>query len=272
MKKIAAFLSVVLLAFVITVPAFASGELVVDNADLLSSEEEATLNSQLSELKSKYGMDIAVLTTNSTDGKSIMSYADDFYDQNGYAADGAILVVNMDTDNGGADRGWWLSTAGRGIQVFTDYGIEQVGAEIRNYLSSGDYAGAFSAFAKTADQFADQYINKGQAYDIDNYYVAKKEPHWILWAVIALIIGAVLGLIVTSAQKGRHKTVRSQTNATTYMKEGSLNITNSTETFLYASVATTPIPQNNNRSGGGGGSSIHISSGGVSHGGGGGRF
>lgn len=272
MKKILSFLTVLILAFAIAVPAFASGELVVDNADLLSGEEEAAVNSQLSELKSKYGLDIAVLTTNSTDDKSIMSYADDYYDQNGYAADGAILVINMDTENGGENRGWWLSTAGKGIEVFTDYGIEQIGGVIRDYLSSGDYAGAFSAFAKTADQFADQAINKGQAYDRDNYYVEKKEPHWILWAVVALIIGAVLGLIVTSAQKSRHKTVRSQTNATTYMREGSLNITNSTETFLYASIATTPIPQNNNRSGGGGGSSVHISSGGVSHGGGGGSF
>ena len=64
--------------------------------------------------------------------------------------------------------------------------------------------------------------------------------------------------------------VRKQAAATTYVRDGSMRLTDSRDLFLYTNVTRTAIPKNN--SSGGGGSSTHTSSGGVSHGGGGGKF
>jgi len=55
------------------------------------------------------------------------------------------------------------------------------------------------------------------------------------------------------------------------MKSGSLNITESRDTFLYNTVTRTAKPKNTD-SGSSGGSSTHTSSSGETHGGGGGKF
>ncbi len=61
---------------------------------------------------------------NSTDGKDINSYADDYFDENGYGIgsqyDGALFILDY------IGREMAISTSGYGITVFTDYGIDYV--------------------------------------------------------------------------------------------------------------------------------------------------
>ncbi len=57
---------------------------VVDNADLLTDAEEASLEEQYTQIAEKYQYDIAVVTTNTLNGKSAQDYADDYYYDNGY--------------------------------------------------------------------------------------------------------------------------------------------------------------------------------------------
>ena len=67
----------------------------VDNGDLILDYEEEQIIRILDEKSQKLNFDIVVVTTNSTDGKSSMAYADDFFDYNGYGMgdnyDGALL-------------------------------------------------------------------------------------------------------------------------------------------------------------------------------------
>ena len=60
-----------------------------------------------------------------------------------------------------------------------------------------------------------------------------------------------------------------RTEATEYINQGSFNVTQASDMFLYSNVTRTPIPTETRSSGG---SSIHTSSGGHSHSGGGGHF
>ncbi|MBO7376720.1 MAG: TPM domain-containing protein, partial [Clostridia bacterium] len=103
MKKRSLFICLVALAAALltaalaSVSAFASSGTdkygyVVDGADILTSAEEAELSAYLKEKSEKAGCDIIVVTTDDLGGKSMMEYADDFYDYNGYSDDGVISL------------------------------------------------------------------------------------------------------------------------------------------------------------------------------------
>ena len=57
---------------------------VVDNANLLTASEEQELEKYLDSISEDLKFDIAVVTTDTINGKTPMAYADDFYDYNGY--------------------------------------------------------------------------------------------------------------------------------------------------------------------------------------------
>lgn len=118
----------------------AEQQYVIDNADLMSSSEEAALEEKAQALRQEYGMDVVILTVDSLDGKRPQDYADDYYDYNGYADDGVLFLLSME------ERDWYISTKGNAIYALTDYGIQQVGESALPYLKNGDYYGAFDAF------------------------------------------------------------------------------------------------------------------------------
>ena len=71
--------------------------------------------------------------------------------------------------------------------------------------------------------------------------------------------------------KSQLRSVAFQENAASYVREGSMNLTNSRELFLYRDVNRTERPKESSSSDSGG-SSTHTSSSGTTHGGGGGSF
>ena len=81
-------------------------------------------------------------------------------------------------------------------------------------------------------------------------------------------VGFILSLIIVGRMKAKLKTVRFQAAASSYIKDGSLNINESRDLFFYNTVSRTAKPKDNDS----GGSSTHTSSSGSTHGGGGGKF
>lgn len=258
MKKVLIMLLALLITLSFAVPAFAeSMPRLVDQADLLSAAEESNLLSKLDTISNRQGMDVIVVTTDTLDGKSPMAYADDFYDYNGYAEDGILLLVSME------DSDWWISTAGYGITAFTDAEIEYLGDLFVPYLSDGDYVAAFETYADHCDEFITQ-AKSGNPYDTHNL---PKEPFdFLTTLVICFVMGLVIAFIVTAVMKGQLKSVRAQAGASGYVKNGSMNVTHRQDLFLYRDVKRTPKPKESS------GSRTHTSSSGRSHGGGGGKF
>ena len=235
-----------------------------DEPDLLTDGEEAELIAKLENICSQKQMEVVVAAFETIGDYTPMEYADDFYDYNGYGygenRDGLVLIIVMDTSD------WWISTRGSAITAFTDAGIEYIGEQIVPYLSDGDYYGAFNRFAEQCAVFIDQ-ANAGDPYDTHNL---PKAPFNVGMAlVIAVVIGFIIGKIYTGSLKGQLKTVQAQRAAANYVKNGSLNVTNSRDFFLYRSVSKTARESS---SSGSGGSSTHRSSSGATHGGGGGKF
>ena len=236
-----------------------------DYADLLSDSEELELNKKLLAFKNRYGIDAVIVTTNSTNGMNIRDYADDFYDYNGYGKDGILIVLDM------YNREWWFSTKGKGIDYFTDYGLDQIIEDMYDDLRSGNYYGAFSAYAKDVEQFTESAIN-GNTIDY--------QPEEIRFGLTNIAVSALIGLFVSLVTmlvlKGQLKSVSRQRLAHNYIVGNSFMLTGASDLFVNRHVTRSRRPEPTRSSGGGGGysggSSTHTSSSGSSHGGHGGHF
>ena len=252
MKKICSILCCFLMLCVfLSVSVFAHPDRLVDNANLLSDDEAAVIRTRLDEVSETHQVDVVIVTTLSTYGMSPMEYADDFFDYNGYgfgdSYDGVLLLISME------DRDWWISTTGLGIRALDDSTIEYIGEWMLDDLSTGAYADAFETFVDECDYYINGEIN-GFPFDFGTTLT------------ISLIIGLIVAFIATAVMKAKLKSVGRQTAATDYVKTGSLQLTQSSEMYLYRNV--TRVKRSSESSG----SSTHTSSSGRSHGGGGGKF
>ena len=232
----------------------------VDDARLLTSSEKSELLSLLNEISERQDMDIVVVTVNSLNGKSPRAFADDYYDHNGYGADGVLLLIAMDS------RDWYISTSGYGITALTDAGIAYMEDRFVDDLSDGDYASAFMTYAELCDDFITQ-AKSGTAYDRGN--MPRSAFPWGQNILIFAAIGFVIAFIATGIMRSKLKSVRPKIGAGDYIKQGSFRVTNANDLFLYRRVTRRARPKDNGSSGG---SSTHGSSSGRSHGGGGGKF
>lgn len=282
-RKVISLVLVMLMLAVLPVTCFAQMSLVQDQAGLMSADQQAMLDQKAYELSEAYRMDIVIVTTNSNDGKDVQSYADDFFDENGYGADkdgsGILLLVSMDT------REWAFSTTGNGIYAFTDYSLEILSEELIPYLSSGEYYEGFSHYLNCLPTYLDAFQGgkpvDGYASDYDpnstEDVVYYEEPVTFSDVLpLACIIGLVVAGISVAVMAASMNTRRKQTGAGDYLVDNSFQLQTNRDYFLFSNVTKTKrVEENNSNHGGGhggGGSHVHTSSSGSSHGGRSGKF
>lgn len=225
--------------------------LVVDNADILTDEEEAYFLERCQTFTDEYKCEIAIVTINGIEGKTVQEYADDFYDYNGYGygenKDG-ILCVYLDGEEG--QRNATLITYGTAQENIGDDEIEDILLAIAGSAKFGEFKDAF-----------DLYIDMSEE--------AVKPVPPLFWLLICLAVGMVIGLIITNTMASKNYSVYKKETAADYVREGTLMITGRNDMFRNTRVNVTPKPKNN--SGGkssGSNGSTHTSSSGRSHGGG----
>lgn len=246
----------------------------VDDADLLTAEEEANVEAMLDEISERQQFDVAVVTTDSLDGKSAQDFADDYYDYNGYGMgenyDGAMLVVSM------SEREWHITTCGYGMVAIPEYEIDSIADQFVSYLSYGEYEAAFLTFAECCDEYVSYANEEDIVYDPSDYEASMEVDtrgnirQTLATLFGALVAGFLLAFLPMSVMKKEMKTVNWKAEARDYMVPGSRHLSVNRDRFLYHTVNRTPKPKDTSHHSGGGGG--HISSSGRSHGGGGGRF
>lgn len=282
MKKIKKRFIPVLFAMLLSVmavfPVSAEGDLprLCDYADLLSDSEEAELLNKLDEISERQQMDVVVVTVDSLEGMSVVDYADDFYDYNGYGfgegRDGILFLLSM------GERQWNITTRGYAITVFTDAGMEYMEDWIVTDLKGGAYAAAFTTFADYCDRYITQAAT-GMPYDVDNL-PSEPFPYFML-LIFCFAIAFVIALIATAIMKGQLKSVGNRWRADEYVKKDSMKLTKKNDLFLYRHVERREKPKedtssssgsSSNSGGSKGGSTTHVSSSGATHGGRSGTF
>lgn len=124
--------------------------LLVDEGDILTDSEEASLLATLERISAEQKCDIVIVVPRSLGYKSATEYADDWYDLNGFGygstKDGILLMVCME------ERDWATSTAGAAQDWFDDYTLERIESRVVSNLSNGSYYDAFMAFAEGCEQ------------------------------------------------------------------------------------------------------------------------
>lgn len=221
MKRLLCFLTALLLVTAVS----AAPQMLVDNEQLLTSQEAAKLEDILSEIGQRWQIDVVVAAVGSLGGKSAGDYAEDFYYQGDYSEDGILLLISMQ------EREFWLAAFGSCV------GLEnEITDSFVMHLSAGDYYDAFTDFAEQCDA-AMEDAPEGQSN-------SPAKP-----ILICLGIGLVVGLIVTGIMAAQLKSVRSKPAASDYVVSGSLKLTRSHDLFLYRNVRRTPKPKNNGSSG-----------------------
>lgn len=256
-RRIFSVLLCVGLILAAAMPVWAAGPSarIVDNAGLLTMEEERILEDASYQFCTEYSLDAVILTVNDLGGKAASAYADDYYDQNGYGVgtddSGLILLVSM------AERELYISTCGDAIQRLNDRELDSIIGDISYDLSGGQYFSAFITFFDAVEQNLD--YESGPA-DTGN----TPRVNWFL----SVLIGAVAAAIAVMIMAGTMNTKRKQYSAGDYVREGSYDLKNRQDIFLYSNVSKVKREQNTSS----GGTSVHRSSSGRSHGGRGGRF
>ncbi len=265
-RKLCVVFLVLLTLSAVTCLAFADGGVRLDDgAGLLTVSEKEMLLNKLDEISARQNVDIVVVTVDNLGGEDITDYADDYFDYNGFGnkplRGGALLLVAMDESE------MWISTSEYCIKALTDAGIDYILDEIEGALSDGKYFDAFDTFAHLCDEFITQ-ADSGRPYDRDNL---PHEPLSIVAFFVCLAVGAAIGGLTVLSMKNELKSVRFKTEANSYVRCGSFNLTQSRDMFLYRHVSRRKRPES---TGGGrsGGSSVHVGSSGRSHGGGGRSF
>lgn len=268
MKKIFAFVAALLLciAFPLAVLADTSTAKLIDSAGILSPADSEEVLSALEKVGNHYAVDIAVLTTNGLNGKSIRDFSDDYYDEHGYGTgsdhSGVLWVIDMES------RESYVTTSGEGISAVTDYGKQLLADTVNPYMRSGDYKGAMLAYAETMDEY---FAKERAGNPVDTYEEAKREHKTSAGAyagagVISAGIGFGISFGITGSMKKKLISVRKQASANAYADENGLNLKENTDRYLYHRVVAVPLPKNDGPRGGG--STVHTSSSGSTHGGG----
>ena len=245
-KRILTLLLVLLISFALTVPAFAeTGNFhMVDTAGLLTSIQEAALESKLAEISARQGTEVCIVTVSSLEGTIIADYSEYFYEYYMDDVPAVVLFIAMD------EREWDIAAYGGAETAFNAASREYIGGQILDSLSDEDFNDAFTDFAALCDDFLTQAAS-GEPYGSGNL---PKEPMAWYSILIALGIGLVVALIVTGVMRSALKSVAMQ-RAAEYVRPGSLQLTRSQDIFLYRTVSRRERPKSSTSSGSGAGSS-----------------
>ena len=257
-KKIISITLCALLLAAFTVPATAAGgsPKIVDQADVLTADEELILEIKAQALVEEYDIDVVILTVEDTYGENITNFSDDFYDNNGYGvgidASGVLMVLAME------DRDQAFSTCGKAIDALTDYGQDRLFDAISDDLADDRYYDAF-------DLYLDQLDHYFQCYEAGDPVDRSVSVTDILFKVLfALAIGLIVAFLIVTVMSRGMDTVRRQKGAQSYVSPGSYDLYIMNDRFLYSNVSKV---RKESSSSSGGGSSTHRSSSGRRHGG-----
>ena len=229
---------------------------VVDEADILTVDEEKALDTKLAAVEQSHKVRILVGTMKDTGGATLGKVANNVVDQIATAENGTIvLLLSM------KERDWYISTDNKMRARITDgKGIDYLAGEFLPDLKENKYAAAFTAFAATTDEMLTYYEKEGKPYDPANAFNLMA---FGIALACALILGGTIYYILYECGGN----VTSATEADAYLNQDSFTLTQNEDNYLYTSISRQAKAKKESSD-----SNVSTSSRDSSHGGGGGKF
>ena len=215
---------------------------VSDRCGLLSAADINSLNQKIQRVEAAHKIKIAISFVKSTNGQDIIDASDNMRNKLPSAPNGKIvLLVSMDnhryemaTDTVMMDR------------ITQSDGIPYLKHQIKPALHDGDYSGACNNFVDGVEMLVAYYETNGQAYvDPD---AAEEES--AIKAGVALILALIAFYFIRSYLIGTMSNIRHASQASDYLEENSVNLTDSRDMFLFTHVSRSKKSSSRSSSGG----------------------
>lgn len=217
---------------------FADVQRVYDEAGLLTEEEVANLEQQAAAYFEKWDTDFIIVTTESTEGKGIRQYLQDFSDKlwgefNREEDNMAIITVDI------GDRWVDLAGFGRAEKRIDNKRADHIRQELTPYLSDENYYEAFQVFMEMADEYMRTFpgVNPNSIFFNTLFQLA-----------VSLGLAGII-VFFMAYHSGGKVTVTS----TTYLDRNQSRVIRKRDRYLRKSVTRMKKPSSNSRGGGGGG-------------------
>lgn len=266
LKALVSLVVVAACVFSVPVVAFAQGGRVFDDAGLLDAAQIADLESDIAVLEESIGGNLVVATTADAGGKTEVEYADDYYINGGFAADGALFLIDMD------NRQICISTSGEMIRYLDDARIEAILDVCYAAVAQEDYYGAASAFIAEVEGYYGTGIEEDQYnYDTEtgeiSYYNSVSAGELLFAGAVSIVVAVLVCLAVMAKYQLKFSQYRYP-----LQERSRFTLTRKEDIFLNEHTTSRRIESSSSNGGGGGGggsaSSTHTSSSGSTHGGG----
>lgn len=245
-------LAAVLLLLLLVSPALAENSRVVDQADVLTQEEEQKLAEYIGSIREKYKFDVLILTMDSIGDRQGDYYAADYFDNNGYGEgsnhDGVCFFYVREGDRN--ENTVFFVKTGSGERIFTPDVDDEIADQIRPYMRQKNYGGAFATYVLQVESRLESHQPINRA--------SRMLP-------IFLLIGLLIGVMVALAFKSQMKTVRRKSGAMSYVRDGSFHLSRQQDIYLYTTTTRRRIETDSGRGGGGGSHGSFTGSSGTHH-------
>lgn len=236
---------------------FGEEKRVFDDAGLFTTEERNSFESQITSMKKEMNMDVLVVTTDETGGKSAKQYAEDFYINGSYGVGsdhrGALFLIDMN------NREMYILPVGKMNRFLTDERWNAILDKSYEIASKGDYPASAQAFLDGVVKYYRAGIPGGQ-YNYDKETGEISVYRSIRWyealaaAAIAFFVAGTACLTVTGQYSMKKERNRTGNYLKAYRGASDFRYSEKMDNLINKTVTHVIIPRNNNNGGSGGGS------------------
>ena len=218
-----------------------------DDAGCFTEDEIAKLTEKAKKLSDRYGIDVAITTTDSAGGMYLYDYAEKYYRYNGLGLgddyDGLLLVMA----GRGYDSQCEVYASGKGAEKLSDVNRNRLVSFCEDDLSSGKFFQAADGWLGNVDHME----RTGR--------VSRSPIYWLLTTIGGLLAGSAVGGVSLGGAKSRMAVPKPQVNADRYVLPDSLRVRKVRDHYLRSSTTRTYIPPAENKSSSSSSSSGHSS-------------
>lgn len=233
-----------------------------DGEDILTDAEEEKLQNHIEEIKEKYDSDTVIWVFNkeNIDSNTLIQLCMDAYNSGvkgtyKFRDNGLIIALNMCNDEDGRD----YCICGVALEgedpVLGEYFADVVENKTSFLSNLGEqkWYSAFENVLNLSEEFLEQ-AKTGERFSKSNPYKKNmsKKGFFVL-SIIEAGIAFLFGKGYAKKLRSSMDTAIKRTEATEYINQGSFNVTQASDMFLYSNVTRTPIPTETRSGGGGGG-------------------